>query len=165
MLRNAYMSKYIICFLESVMSQLPAGSCRRRVERRRGNRPSRLPEPQTASPQSYGAELDWYLMESEEKSWRSNVSQTCRRGKNGARGPPCSFMVAMVTLAADREWTFLCRRDQHHLFISHSCVLSRFLWIKNESKSKTEARLWTFIYPLHFNTKTCDHRDENTFEL
>lgn len=32
--------------------------------------------------------------------------------KTGAGRPPRSLMVAMVTLAADREWTFLCRQQE-----------------------------------------------------
>lgn len=37
--------------------------------------------------------------------------------KKGAGLSPCSLMVAMVTLAADREWTFLCRKHEEEVVV------------------------------------------------
>lgn len=50
-----------------------------------------------------------------QKNWdiKMSVLQPCKSTwQNGAGHPPCSLIVAIVTLAADREWTFLCRKQE-----------------------------------------------------
>lgn len=93
-----------------VRKREPAGSCRRPEEKRRRSRPSRPPEPPTASRQSYEAEPDWRLQDRKENVQRFHSAEL--RARAGARHSPRSLMVAMVTRAADREWTFLGRRQK-----------------------------------------------------
>lgn len=96
-------------------SHSPAGSCRRPAERRRSNRPSLPPGPPKASLQSYGAELDWHLSENSVKSWNAQLRRrrvNVHTEHGAVSHPPRSLMVTVVTLAADREWTFLSRKQE-----------------------------------------------------
>lgn len=101
----------IICTCVFSVHTLPVGSCTQQAGRRRGSRPSHPPELQTASPRSYEAELGWRLAETKKKVVNVPQAWKCKR-QNAAGHAPCSLMVAMVTLAADREWTFLCRKQE-----------------------------------------------------